>query len=415
MFPIAALIGSAVVGAAGSALSASSSARGAGKAADASVQATREQIAAQERATERAIAAAKSGNRTAQNALISGANRSSAAEIGGLRGMRDAQLGATDTAKNILLGSSRDAQGQQEAGIRGEAGAVIASALKNNKFFQDIFKQQSDQLSAWRDAGQNAIRYLDSGVQSGRFSMDDFRMQDDPGFQFRQEQGERALNRSHAAQGSLMSGGAVADAMRFNQGLASQEYGAAWARENQNRQQQFGNLLSLSNVGQNAANQTNTYRDTMAQRVGAGNLLASEARANQAAQLGQTGAQYTLARGQIGAGAAENRGNILSQYQAGRGSVLAQRNTAQAQARAQSALNVAGAAQQGQMNLGNQMAAAYGQQGNLLANAALQRGAAGAAGWQGVAQSAQQGGQNYLLWNMLNQKQGSTPGSGGLW
>ena len=46
-----------------------------------------------------------------------------------------------------------------------------------------------------------------------------------PGYQFRMNQGMKALERSAAAKGNLLSGNTLAAAQEFGQGLASQEYG----------------------------------------------------------------------------------------------------------------------------------------------------------------------------------------------
>lgn len=56
-------------------------------------------------------------------------------------------------------------------------------------------------------------------------------VQNDPGYQFTQQQGEQALNRSLGAQGGLFSGRALKEASYFNTGLASKYYGDAYARQ----------------------------------------------------------------------------------------------------------------------------------------------------------------------------------------
>jgi hypothetical protein len=49
--------------------------------------------------------------------------------------------------------------------------------------------------------------------------------QTNPGYQFQMDQGQQALNRSHAAAGNLNSGNADADTLKYSQGLANQSYG----------------------------------------------------------------------------------------------------------------------------------------------------------------------------------------------
>lgn len=46
-----------------------------------------------------------------------------------------------------------------------------------------------------------------------------------PGYEFRQEEGIRAIDRSASARGQLMSGGTLRELARYGQGLASSEFG----------------------------------------------------------------------------------------------------------------------------------------------------------------------------------------------
>jgi len=85
------------------------------------------------------------------------------------------------------------------------------------------------------------------------FGMSDF--QADPGYAFRMGEGQKALERSAAARGGLMSGRAGKDMMRFGQDLGSQEYGNAFNRFQTNRSNKLNPLQSLAGVGQTATNQ----------------------------------------------------------------------------------------------------------------------------------------------------------------
>jgi hypothetical protein len=64
--------------------------------------------------------------------------------------------------------------------------------------------------------------------------------QTDPGYAFRREQGEEAIQRAAGAQGSPYSGATLKELMKFNQGLASDEYGRAYARREATLQQLGG-------------------------------------------------------------------------------------------------------------------------------------------------------------------------------
>jgi hypothetical protein len=108
--------------------------------------------------------------------------------------------------------------------------------------------------------------------------MSDF--QADPGYQFRMEEGQKALERSAAAKGGLFSGSAIKDTLRFGQGLGAQEYGAAFDRFNVQNANTFNRLASISGIGQTAANQTGAamqnYGNNASNNIlGAGNAQAA--------------------------------------------------------------------------------------------------------------------------------------------
>ena len=63
-----------------------------------------------------------------------------------------------------------------------------------------------------------------------------------PDYAFAKEQGQLGLDRIQNARGMALSGGALKEASQFNQGLATQQFG-----------NYFNRLLSLSQIGQNAA------------------------------------------------------------------------------------------------------------------------------------------------------------------
>lgn len=75
--------------------------------------------------------------------------------------------------------------------------------------------------------GGGAGAYGDAAGANGPegFARAKTNFQTDPGYQSQMDQGQQALNRSHAAAGNLASGNADADTLKFSQGLADQSYG----------------------------------------------------------------------------------------------------------------------------------------------------------------------------------------------
>jgi hypothetical protein len=131
--------------------------------------------------------------------------------------------------------------------------------------------------------------------------------QNDPGYQFRLQQGQQALQNSAAARGGLLSGGTAKALTDYNQNAASGEYGNVYNRALQNYNTNYNTFTN---------DQTNTFNRLQALSGGgqtaANNLSASGiTAAGNAANIGLTSA------GQIGqqinnAGAANASGYINS-------------------------------------------------------------------------------------------------------
>ena len=121
-------------------------------------------------------------------------------------------------------------------------------------------------LSAARarmEAAQNALNSAqsqpwDAGAGHGSllkpFGVDDFEA--DPGYLFRQQEGNKAIENSAAARGMQLSGANLKGLQRFNSGLASQEYGAAFGRDAANKDRAYNYLSGTSGQGLGAAAQT---------------------------------------------------------------------------------------------------------------------------------------------------------------
>lgn len=74
-----------------------------------------------------------------------------------------------------------------------------------------------------------------------------------PGYNFRKEEGEKAIERGAAARGMSLSGAQMKDLGRFNQGLASTEYGNWFNRMSGLRGEGIGMENTLANIGMNTA------------------------------------------------------------------------------------------------------------------------------------------------------------------
>lgn len=76
-------------------------------------------------------------------------------------------------------------------------------------------------------------------------------LDEDPGYQFRIGQGERALEQSAAARGVLNTGGTLQDLIQYGQSAGAQEYGSAYARALGTYDENYRNALNsyITNFG----------------------------------------------------------------------------------------------------------------------------------------------------------------------
>jgi hypothetical protein len=126
------------------------------------------------------------------------------------------------------------------------------------------------------------------------FGADQF--QQDPGYAFRQSEGMKALERSAAARGNLLSGSAMKGIQRFGQDLASQEYQNAFNRYQVERSARLNPLQSLMGSGQSATNVMTGAAGQMGQNEASNLYNAGQARAS--GYIGQANA-LNNALGQI--------------------------------------------------------------------------------------------------------------------
>ena len=141
------------------------------------------------------------------------------------------------------------------------------------------FERQVELQEPWRQAGITALNKLTPlATEYTPFGMQQF--QQDPGYAFRMQEGMKALERSAAARGGLLSGGMLRGAQQYGQGLASQEYMNAFNRYQAERNARLNPLQSLAGVGQTATNQLGQAGQAMASNVGQALGAAAQARAS---------------------------------------------------------------------------------------------------------------------------------------
>lgn len=130
---------------------------------------------------------------------------------------------------------------------------------------------------------------------TAEFGLDKFKA--DPGYAFRMSEGMKALERSAAQRGGLLSGATLKATQRYGQDLASQEFTNAFNRYQAERTGTLNPLQSLSGTAQSSANTLGQYAGQYG--ANASNILGAYGSAAQSNIIGSGNAQ---AAGYMGLG-----------------------------------------------------------------------------------------------------------------
>jgi hypothetical protein len=160
----------------------------------------------------------------------------------------------------------------------------------------DTYKKQQDAISGLMGYGDQYASqfqgmyqpYANTGLQANsqlaRLMSDPSSLRSLPGYQFAQDEGVNALDRSAAARGMLGSGRQSKDLMRFGTGLADQTYG-----------NQFARLMGGAGLGMQA-------------NAGQAAGLQGQLGTRQSAYGGQMNAAGTIGQGDIAGANAQSQG-----------------------------------------------------------------------------------------------------------
>jgi hypothetical protein len=173
-----------------------------------------------------------------------------------------------------IIGSSIIGGISSNAAAKTQANAANrASDLQYQQYQEDVARQKP-----FYDVGVNALPELVEASKYTPFGMDQYKQ--DPGYAFRLAEGQKALERTAAARGGLISGGALKAAERYGQDMGSQEYTNAFNRYQTERAARLNPLQSLAGMSQTTANTLGTMGANMATNVGQNYQSAANARAS---------------------------------------------------------------------------------------------------------------------------------------
>jgi hypothetical protein len=180
--------------------------------------------------------------------------------------------------ETAILGSAVLGAASSRSAANTQAGAADRAA----ELQREQFDRQMELQAPFREAGVRALGKLEGASEYTPFGMQQF--QQDPGYAFRLSEGQKALDRSAAARGGLISGGALKAAQRYGQEMGSQEYTNAFNRYQTERGARLNPLQSLAGVGQTSVNQLGAAGQNYAS--GAGEALGAGAQARASGYMG---------------------------------------------------------------------------------------------------------------------------------
>ena len=159
---------------------------------------------------------------------------------------------------DLLIGLAVGGIGSAISGAVGSANAASAQeqqAAEAMKFQREMWEQQRADQAPWLEAGRTSLAQLLQQHQAGAFDrqIDPSQIANDPGYQFRMAEGQKALERSAASRGMLSSGGFARGLTRYSQGVASDEFQNAWNRNQATNTGRYNRLAALAGVGQQSA------------------------------------------------------------------------------------------------------------------------------------------------------------------
>jgi hypothetical protein len=189
---------------------------------------------------------------------------------------------ASKSAASTQAGAARDASAAQER--------MFERQVELQEPFREAGLAGQNRLLELLGLGDNKKAKDFGKYASAEFGMDKFTA--DPGYAFRVSEGMKALDRTAAARGGLISGSALRGATRYGQEMGSQEYQNAFNRYQTARTNTLNPFQSLAGVAQSSANTLTGAAGTLGQNIGSNIIGAGNAMA-----AGQVGSANAIAQG----------------------------------------------------------------------------------------------------------------------
>jgi hypothetical protein len=140
--------------------------------------------------------------------------------------------------------ASTRAAGMQSDAAELAAGTSLQAVRETNALQEKMYNQGREDTRPWREEGSNALYKLKDMMTKGPGEF-----VESPGYQFRLEEGQKAIERGAAARGNLMGGANQKAITRYGQDFASGEFSNFLAQYYQS----LAPWQSMSGLGQSTA------------------------------------------------------------------------------------------------------------------------------------------------------------------
>lgn len=192
-----------------------------------------------------------------------------------------------------IIGSAVIGAGASIAGASAQADATASASRTQadaTKYSTDVQKDMYDQTredqEPWRLAGIRALETIQN-TPDFEFNAENFMQMKDPSYEWRVDQGVKAMDKSATARGNLFSGAAAKALTEYGQNMGSQEYQNAYNRARDTYMTNMNTQKSLAGVGQDATNMVSQAGQNMASGVASTTMSGANNQANLAIQGGQ--------------------------------------------------------------------------------------------------------------------------------
>jgi len=164
-------------------------------------------------------------------------------------------IGSGSALKKGNSNASRDVQEARNNAL----GSIDNAYTDEQNYLNPYLKQGGAAYSRMGDllglSGNTSAAGYGSYGPGSHFTMSN--LEEDPGYKFRLQQGQRALDNSVASRGMNLSGAQLKGAADYNSGMASQEYGNAYQRY----MDRYKTLGDMATSGSSAANKLAGYAE----------------------------------------------------------------------------------------------------------------------------------------------------------